>query len=112
MGSRMMAISESCPICEAEAGSAQNQWHPGSGCQVAGYICGGPAQNTSSGGFWEKLGNFVTGNGWKTDAELHPSQSVIDKDKVAITWTRMQTARATTGATVQQHVVRDWKRAV
>ena len=41
------------------------------------------AQNTSSGGFWEKLGNFVTGNGWKTDAELHPSQSVIDKDKVA-----------------------------
>jgi len=42
-----------------------------------------PAQNTSSGGFWEKLGNWISGNGWMTDAELHPSHSVIDKDKVA-----------------------------
>jgi hypothetical protein len=29
------------------------------------------AQNSSSGGFWEKLGNWFSGNGWKTDAELN-----------------------------------------
>lgn len=33
------------------------------------------AQNTSSGGFWQKLGNALSGNGWKTDAQVKQSQS-------------------------------------
>jgi RHS repeat-associated protein len=33
------------------------------------------AQNTSSGGFWQKLGNALSGNGWKTDTEVKQGQS-------------------------------------
>ena len=45
------------------------------GCDTTG-ACD-QAQNSLSGGFWEKLGNFVTGNGWKTDAELHPTSGDV-----------------------------------
>jgi cell wall-associated NlpC family hydrolase len=37
----------------------------------------GQAQNTSSGGFFEKLGNLLSGNGWKTDAELKPQHQNV-----------------------------------
>jgi hypothetical protein len=33
------------------------------------------AQNKDSGGFWQKLGNALSGNGWKTDAQLKQDQS-------------------------------------
>jgi RHS repeat-associated protein len=34
-----------------------------------------PAQNQSSGGFWQKLGNALSGNGWKTDSEVKQGQT-------------------------------------
>jgi hypothetical protein len=39
-----------------------------------------PAQK-NDGGFWQKLGNFVRGSGWKTDAEVTAGQRqwLIDK---------------------------------
>jgi hypothetical protein len=42
------------------------------------------AQNTSSGGFFEKLGNWLSGNGWKTDAELNPSSGLVNAQNAAI----------------------------
>ncbi|MGO9074682.1 MAG: hypothetical protein ACLQEI_11060 [Terriglobales bacterium] len=30
--------------------------------------------NQNSGGFWQKLGNAISGNGWKTDAEVKQAQ--------------------------------------
>jgi hypothetical protein len=36
---------------------------------------GGPsAQNQSSGGFWQKLGNAISGNGWKTNDQVTADQ--------------------------------------
>jgi hypothetical protein len=68
---------EQCPVSQGACGATQKTATPAVANDTT------PAQNTSSGGFFEKLGNWFHGNGWKTDAELHPSQSVIDKDKVA-----------------------------
>ena len=79
---------ENSPLNRIDADGHAGE-HPPGACSAEDY-CTGPAdpaadgnsdefkreaQNTSSGGFWQKLGNAISGNGWKTDAQLKQDQS-------------------------------------
>jgi len=63
----------SSAVCNSSSGGQDTPLKAGD--YQAGPPDSGSAQNQSSGGFWQKLGNALSGNGWKTDSEVKQGQA-------------------------------------